>query len=42
MKDDGEHSMKTRVEYGPGASAFGNRKVVLRGFVMELHDIFLF
>jgi hypothetical protein len=41
MKDD-EHSMKRCVECGLSASAFSNRKAVLRGFVMELRDIFLF
>jgi hypothetical protein len=41
MKDD-EHSTKRRVEFGLSPSAFGNRKAVLRDFVMELHDVFLF
>jgi hypothetical protein len=41
MKDD-EHSMQRRVEFGVSTSAFSNRKAELRGFVMELHDVFPF
>jgi len=34
--------MKRRVEFRVSKSAFGNRKAVLRGFVMELHDVLPF